>query len=63
MTIQTTYTKARANLTKLMDQVTKDRELVVIQRRGEEDVTTISASELKTLIETSYLQRSPKKCR
>jgi antitoxin YefM len=60
MTIQTTYTQARANLAKLMDQVTKDHELVVIQRRGEEDVAMISASELETLIETSYLLRSPK---
>ena len=60
MTIQTTYTQARASLAKLMDQVTKDRELVVIQRRGEEDVAMISASELETLIETSYLLRSPK---
>lgn len=59
MTIQTTYTQARASLAKLMDQVTHDRELVVIQRRGKEDVAMISASELNSLIETSYLLRSP----
>jgi antitoxin YefM len=46
MTIQTTYSQARASLAKLMDQVTKDRELVVIQRRGKEDVAMISALEL-----------------
>ncbi len=60
MTIQTTYTQARASLAKLMDQVTKDRELVVIQRRGKEDVAMISASELESLVESAYLLRSPK---
>jgi antitoxin YefM len=60
MTIQTTYTQARAGLAKLMEQVTSDRELVVIQRRGKEDVAMISASELESLIESSYLLRSPK---
>jgi antitoxin YefM len=60
MTIQTTYTQARASLAKLLNRVTHDRELVVIQRRGEEDVAMISASELETLIETSYLLRSPR---
>jgi len=60
MTIQTTYTQARASLAKLLDQVTKNREVVVIQRRGEEDVAMISAAELSSLMETAYLLRSPK---
>jgi len=34
MTIQTTYTNARARLAKLLDLVTQDREIVIIQRRG-----------------------------
>ncbi len=59
MTIHTTYTQARGTLAKLMDQVTHDREVVVIQRRGEEDVAMIAASELEALIETAYLLRSP----
>lgn len=59
MTIQTTYTQARGTLAKLMDQVTHDREVVVIQRRGEEDVAMIAASELEALLETAYLLRSP----
>jgi antitoxin YefM len=59
MTIQTTYTQARAGLAKLMDQVTHDREVVVIQRRGEEEVAMIAASELASLMETAYLLRSP----
>lgn len=59
MTIQTTYTQARDGLAKLLDQVTHDREVVVIQRRGEEEVAMIAASELESLMETAYLLRSP----
>jgi antitoxin YefM len=60
MTVQTTYTQARAGLARLLDQVTHDREVVVIQRRGEEDVAMISATELECLLETAFLLRSPK---
>lgn len=60
MTIQTTYTQARASLAKLMDKVTRDREVVIIQRRGEEDVAMISAEELSSLLESAYLLRSPR---
>ena len=59
-TIQTTYTDARANLAKLCDRVTEDREVVVIHRRGSEDVALISAEELESLLETAHLLRSPK---
>lgn len=55
MTIQTTYTQARANLANLLDQVTHDRDVVIIQRRGEEDVAMIAGSELEALLETAYL--------
>lgn len=60
MTIQTTYTQARANLATLFDKVTADREIVIVQRRGEEDVALISATELSSLMETAHLLRSPK---
>ena len=59
MTIQTTYTQARDGLAKLLDQVTHHREVVIIQRRGEEEVAMIAASELTSLMETAYLLRSP----
>ncbi len=59
VTIQTTYTRARAELATLLDQVTHDREIVVIQRRGEEEVAMIAVSELESLLETAYLLRSP----
>jgi len=59
MAIQTTYTQARANLATLLDQVTKNREVVIIQRRGGEDVAIISADELAGILETAHLLRSP----
>ncbi len=60
MPIQTTYTQARANLAKLLDEVTKNRETVIIKRRGAEKVAMIAESELSSLLETAYLLRSPK---
>jgi antitoxin YefM len=59
MTIEFTYTSAREQLASLLDRVTKDREIVIIQRRGSEDVAMISADELASLTETAYLLRSP----
>lgn len=59
MTIQTTYTQVREKLATYLDRVTQDREIVVIQRRGEEDVAMISAAELSSLTESAYLLRSP----
>ena len=60
MSIQTTYTEARANLARLCDRVTEDRETVIITRRGRADVALIAADELAGLIETAHLLRSPK---
>lgn len=60
MAIHTTYTNARANLARLCDEVTKNQEVVVISRRGGEDVALISAEELASLAETAHLLRSPK---
>ena len=60
MAIQTTYTKARANFAKLLDEVTKNQETVIIERRGAEKVAMIAQSELSSLLETAHLLRSPK---
>jgi len=60
MPIQTTYTNARANLAKLLDEVTDNQEIVIITRRGAEDVAMVSATELTSLLETAHLLRSPK---
>lgn len=63
MAIQTTYSTARANLASLLDQVTDDRETVIIRRRGAEDVALVSAAELASLQETAHLLRSPANAR
>lgn len=60
MTIQKTYTQARAQLATLCDEVTENREIVIIQRRGAEDVALIASDELSSLLETRYLLQSPK---
>ena len=63
MAIHTTYTQARANLAKLCDQVTADREVVIIERRNGHSVAMVDASELASLLETAHLLRSPKNAR
>lgn len=59
MTIQTTYTDARAHFASLIDEVSKNRKVVIIKRRGSEDVAMIAADELTGLLETAHLLRSP----
>lgn len=59
MTIQTMYTHARAYLAALCNAVTANREVVIIQRRGAEDVALIAAEELSGLLEAAHLLRSP----
>jgi antitoxin YefM len=57
--ISTTYSQARENLASLLDRVTRDREIAIITRRGNEDVALVSADELAGLLETAHLFRSP----
>jgi antitoxin YefM len=57
--VQTTYTRARASLARLLDEVVANRDVVIIRRRGSEDVAVIAAAELSGLIETAHLLRSP----
>lgn len=54
------YTFARANLAKLLDEVTENRETVVIRRRKGEAVAMMAASDLRSLMETAHLLRSPR---
>jgi len=60
---ETTYTRARAKLATLCDDVASSRDVVVIHRRGAEDVALISAAELRSLLETAHLLRSPRNAR
>ena len=60
MTIETTYSRARAQLKALMDRAVNDREVIVVRRRTGGDVALIAADELESLIETAHLLRSEK---
>jgi antitoxin YefM len=54
-----TYSQVRANLAKILDRVSQNREIVTITRRNGEDVALIAADELSSLLESVYLLRSP----
>ena len=56
----TETTHARTSLARLCDSAAADREVVIIRRRGAEDVALISAAELRSLMECAYLLRSPR---
>jgi antitoxin YefM len=60
MAVETTYTALRERLAGFLDQVTDDREVVIVRRRGARDVALIPADELAGLMETAHLLRSPK---
>jgi prevent-host-death family protein len=63
MTIEFTYTKARKQFASLLEMVSKDREIILIQRRGYEDVAMISASELASLTENCLSFTFSSQCR
>lgn len=57
---QTTLTEANQHLAELCSQVIADRDVVIITRPDGENVALIAEDELKSLMETVYLLRSPK---
>jgi antitoxin YefM len=63
MPTETTYTALRENLASYLDQVTGDREAIIVKRRGAPDVAIIPADELAGLMETAHLLRSPANAR
>lgn len=60
MAISVTYTQARANLAKILDEVSLNKEIAIINRKNAENVALVSESELSGLLETAHLLRSPK---
>jgi len=63
MASETTYTKLRANLAAVLDQVVDGREVVVVRRKNGRDVALVPAEELAGLEETAHLLRSPRNAR
>jgi antitoxin YefM len=57
------YTSARSNLAKTMEQVCNDHAPVAITRKGQGTVVMISMDDYQALEETAYLLRSPKNTR
>ncbi len=57
---QATYTYVRDHLARLLEEVEAHRDVVIINRRGHEDVALVPAGELESLVETAHLLRSPK---
>lgn len=52
------YTHARNGLASLLDRVSKNSEIIIINRRNKPDVALISKEELDSLLETLHLLRS-----
>ncbi|NOY81695.1 MAG: type II toxin-antitoxin system prevent-host-death family antitoxin [Kiritimatiellaeota bacterium] len=55
-----TYTAARENLAKTMQQVCDDHDAVIITRRRDQAVVMMSLEDYESLEETAYLLRSPR---
>ena len=57
------YTVARSNLAKTMEQVCEDHSPVIITRSKAQSVVMISLEDYEALQETAYLLRAPKNAR
>jgi antitoxin YefM len=60
MSITLACTQAHANPEKLLDEVSLNNEVVIINRKNAENVVLVSESEFSSLLETAHLLRSPK---
>jgi antitoxin YefM len=58
-----TYTAARQNLAKTMDEACEDHAPVIVTRKGSDSVVIMSLKDFQALEETAYLLRSPKNAR
>ncbi|BFM39325.1 type II toxin-antitoxin system Phd/YefM family antitoxin [Synechocystis sp. LKSZ1] len=59
LSTETTYSKARAELASLLDEVYDNRQVVVIKRRNQKNVALIAEEDLASLLESVHLLRSP----
>ena len=58
-----TYTEARENLAKTIQQVCRDHDPVIITRKRDDSVVMISLEDYESLTETAYLLKSPRNAR
>lgn len=57
------YTEARDNLASLWDRTISTREPVILERRGAESVALLPLDELRGILESAHLLRSPRNAR
>ena len=60
MTVEASYSYARANFAKLLDRVVDDAETVVVRRRNGKDVVIVAADAFERLSTEAYLLASPR---
>jgi antitoxin YefM len=53
------YTEARASLKRVLDTVTQDHDVMVINRRDGEDAVVMGLDHYQSVMETLYLISSP----
>ena len=58
-----TYTAARQNFAKTLEEVCKDHAPVIVTRKKSDSVVIMSLEDYAALEETAYLLRSPKNTR
>jgi antitoxin YefM len=58
-----TYTKARERLADTIDEVCEDHDPVIITKRRDRAVVMIALEDYESLMETTYLLRSPRNAR
>lgn len=56
-------TEARKHFFELLEKVTTDHQIVVVNRKNKENVALIAESDLSSLLETAYLLKSPANAR
>ena len=59
MATKATYSRARANLAAIWNEVEDSREPAILERRGHENMALIPADELSSVQETAHLLSSP----
>jgi antitoxin YefM len=57
------YTAARQNLAKTMENVCRDHAPIIVTRKSNDSVVIMSLEDYESLAETAYLLRSPKNTR
>lgn len=61
--IKLSYSAAKASFASLWDRIIDEQEMVVLQRKGKEDIVMMPASEARSLLETAHVLGTPANAR